>query len=105
MAYHQIHSFAVDKVYGITIKADCVLNQFAVWISCEEEELIAKTYRFNTSVYSLERLVFQTKDRVNNYDLESNGKDGSMSDLPNAGRRAPETKFVITMVKTMDHLK
>lgn len=103
--YHKIHSFAVDKVYGITIKADCVLNQFAVWISCEEEELIAKTYRFNTSVHSLERLVFQTKDRVNNYDLESNGKDGSMSDLPNAGRRAPETKFVITMVKTMDHLK
>lgn len=103
--YNHVGKYAIEKSYAITIKADCVLNTFLVVIACEGREILNKAYKFNTSVHSLERCVLQTKDKINFYDLESNGKDGSMKDLPNSGRRNKETKFYVSMLKTRDHIK
>ncbi|HHX02532.1 MAG TPA: six-hairpin glycosidase [Firmicutes bacterium] len=101
--YNDVGKFALNKAYDLAIQADCVLNQFSVAVECDGELLVNKAYKFNTSVHSLERLVFHTKQRVNYYDLEANGKDGSMPDLPGAGSRNQETKFYIVMVKTDEH--
>lgn len=103
--YNKVSAYGLEKSYAVKIKADCVLNTFDVKISCEGKEILNKTYKFSTSVYSLERFVLQTKDKINFYDLESNGKDGSMKDLPNSGKRLPETKFYVSMVKTTEHIK
>lgn len=103
--YNKMATYDVGECYNVKIKADCVLNEFHVTISCQGQEIVNKVYRFNTSVYSVERFVLQTKDRINFYDLESNGKDGSMRDLPGAGEKQRETKFCITRFKTSEHIK
>lgn len=102
--YNNVGKYDVEKHYTINIKADCILNVFSVGIVCEGKEIIDRKYKFNTSVYSLERFVLQTKDKINVYDLESNGKDGSLNDLPDSGKRNKETKYYVTMLKTMDHI-
>jgi len=103
--YNKAAEYEIDKSYNIKIiNADCVLNTFTVVITCEGEEIYKKTHKFNASVNSLERFVLQTKDKVNIYDLESNGKDGSMKDLPGSGEQQKETRFNILMLKTSDHI-
>jgi len=97
--YSDVGRFELDKAYDVTIKADCVTNQFAVMVACDGDLVVNKTFMFSASVHSLERLVLHTKQRVNHYDLEANGKDGSMPDLPNAGRRLQETRFCAAMVR------
>lgn len=101
--YHDLGRFELGKAYDVTIKADCAANQFTVAAACGGEMLVNKAFMFNASVHALERLVFHTKRRVNYYDLEANGKDGSMPDLPGAGTRRQETRFSIAVVKTADH--
>ncbi|HKM17803.1 MAG TPA: six-hairpin glycosidase [Limnochordia bacterium] len=102
--YNDVGRFALDQVYDLAIKADCALNQFSVAVETNGHRLVDKACKFNASVHSIERLVFHTKQRVNYYDLEANGKDGSMPDLPGAGRRSQETRFCIAMVKTEQSL-
>lgn len=101
--YHDLGRFELGKAYDVTIKADCAANQFTVAAACGGEMLVNKAFMFNASVHALERLVFHTKRRVNYYDLEANGKDGSMPDLPGASTRRQETRFSIAVVKTADH--
>ena len=103
--YQRAAAYELQKCYTIRIEADCVWSIFSVVIQSEGEEILKKEYPFNASVSSLERIVLQTKDKVNFYDLESNGKDGSMTDLPGSGERRKETKFYVSMVKTSEHIK
>lgn len=103
--YNKVQKYELGKSYRLKVKADCLLNTFSALIFCEGKEILNKEYRFNGSVHSLERFVFQTKDKINPYDLESNGKDGSLEDLPNSGERQEETEFCISFFKTFEHIR
>lgn len=102
--YNKVAYYDTNKRYVLHVKADCVLNAFCVRITCHGVEILNNSYKFNLSVDSLERFVLQTKDRVNFYDLESNGKDGSMKDLHNLSTSWKAAEFCITEFRTRDHI-
>lgn len=98
-AYQPAIPYAPGERYTIAVQADCLRHQFTLRIHNEQTMLWEKDYRFSCQVKAICGITYQTKDRVNPYDLESNGKDSSMSDLPDADTPIEKSEFFITSLK------
>ncbi len=91
--YHKACAYEQGIRYRLELKADCGRHNYTLSVSAQGQSLWEGHFRFCCAVDCLTRLVIQTKDRVNSYDLESNGKDGSMKDLPDAGKPSKEKEL------------
>jgi hypothetical protein len=77
-------SYQPGKFYDVQISGDCLTNDSRFTISDSEtgQEIFSAAYKFDQSVHCVERAVFATKRRFTLRDLESNGHNGRIGDLP-----------------------
>lgn len=78
----------------ITIKADCYTNIFDVTLT-QGKESRSKKFRFSNSVYTLERILFASKDILPFNTIEDCGKWGDLGNLENADIKLPESRYYI----------
>lgn len=78
----------------LTIQADCRTNIFTIGFKQGKEQQ-EKKFRFSTSVYSLERILFTSKDMLPFNTVEDCGKWGDLGDLPDADHKLVESRYYI----------
>lgn len=78
----------------ITIAANCYTNIFVVTLT-QKEESRSKKFRFSNSVYTLERILFTSKDILPFNTIEDCGKWGELGNLENADVKLPESRYYI----------
>lgn len=81
--------------YDLTVSYNCVLNRYTAAVSREGSVVCSKELPFAQSTYSAERVLFATKECVNHQDLEANGKDLSLGDLPDSDTRLSLSRMSI----------
>lgn len=78
----------------LSIDANCFTNHFTVTIrQCDSSR--SKSFRFSNSVYTVERILFTTKDSLPFNTIEDCGKWGDLGDLEDADRKLPESCYYV----------
>ncbi len=96
--YDTVWSCRQKEWMDITIKANCLTNQFQVSIK-QGEEVFRKNFRLSLSVYNLERVLFSTKSNLPFNTVEDCGKWGDLGDLADADTKLEESTYYISSVK------
>lgn len=92
--YTSFERFCTEEWLDISIEANCFTNTFRLTLS-EGENTKMGEFRFSNSVYTLERILFTTKDTLPFNTIEDCGKWGDLGDLPNADVKLPESHYYI----------
>ncbi|MGI5898788.1 MAG: hypothetical protein ACOX8S_02570 [Christensenellales bacterium] len=90
-------AYSEGKLYEVMISGDCRMNDSRFTISDGEtgREIFSAAYKFDQSVHSVQRAVFATKRRFTLRDLESNGHDGLIGDLPDSDSQTEKGSYTI----------
>lgn len=99
--YDTVWNYTKDQWMDITIKANCLTNQFVVSIK-QGGEVFEKKFRFSLSVYDLERILFTTKKSLPWNTVEDCGKWGDLGDLENADTRLTESTYYISSLNVTE---
>lgn len=81
----------------IKIEANCFTNNFTLTIT-QNGETSCKEFRFSNSVYTLERILFTTKDTLPFNTIEDCGKWGDLGDLENADVKLAESRYYVDYI-------
>ena len=78
----------------ITIEACCLTNHFTLTLD-QGGESRSKDFRFSNSVYTVERILFTTKETLCFNTIEDCGKWGDLGDLKDADIKLPQSCYYI----------
>lgn len=95
--YSPFGTFSAKEWIALTIEADCYTNIFTLKLEqCKESR--EKSFRFSNSVYTVERILFTSKDILPFNTVEDCGKWGDLGNLEGADEKLPESCFYIDSV-------
>lgn len=78
----------------LTITVNCYTNLYTLTLNqCGASR--SKNFRFNNSVYTVERILFASKDILPFNTIEDCGKWGDLGDLEQADTKLPESHYYI----------
>lgn len=87
-------TFVPGEWIDLTIEANCFTNLFTLTLEqCGASR--TKNFRFSNSVYTVERILFASKDILPFNTIEDCGKWGDLGDLENADVKLPESRYYI----------
>lgn len=92
--YSPFGSYQTKEWLDITITANCLTNIFSVTLKQGLNER-TKNFRFSASVYTVERILFASKDILPFNTVEDCGKWGDLGNLEQADIKLPESHFYI----------
>lgn len=92
--YSPFGSYQPGEWLDITITANCLTNIFTVTLKSGLMER-SKNFRFSESVYTIERILFASKDILPFNTVEDCGKWGDLGNLEQADFKIPESNFYI----------
>ena len=78
----------------LVIEANCYTNIFVITLT-QNGDSRSKKFRFSNSVYTLERILFTSKDILPFNTIEDCGKLGDLGNLENADVKLPESRYYI----------
>lgn len=99
--YSPFGMFQSDEWMELTIEANCFTNIFTLTIE-QNGVSRSKNFRFSNSVYTLERILFTSKDILPFNTIEDCGKWGDLGDLENADIRLPKSCYYIDFLTCSD---
>ncbi len=79
----------------IAITANCLTNTFTITLKQGISER-SKSFRFSASVYTVERILFTSKNILPFNTIEDCGKWGDLGNLENADIKLPKSRFYIS---------
>lgn len=92
--YSPFGTYEKGSWIDISIEADCYTNIFILTLS-QNETTREKKFRFSNSVYTLERILFTSKDHLPFNTIEDCGKWGDLGDLENADIQLPQSCYYV----------
>lgn len=92
--YSPFGTYQPKEWLDVTITANCFTNIFTITLKQGMTER-SKNFRFSTSVYTLERILFTSKDILPFNTVEDCGKWGDLGNLELADQKLPESNFYI----------
>lgn len=98
--YSPFGTYEKGSWMDITIEADCHTNTFILTLS-QNGESRDKKFRFSNSVYTLERILFATKDILPFNTIEDCGKWGDLGNLEHADVKLNESRYYIDSLACM----
>lgn len=87
-------TYEKDQWFELTIEANCFTNLFTVTIN-QNSVNRSKKFRFSNSVYTVERILFASKDILPFNTIEDCGKYGDLGDLEHADIKLPTSHYYI----------
>ena len=99
--YDTVHTVHTEEWLDLTIKANCLTNQFLVSITqgdCSFEQ----KFRFSLSVDDLERILYTTKSSLPFNTVEDCGKYGDLGDLEKADEKLAESTYYISTLEVQE---
>lgn len=87
-------TYEKDQWFELTIEANCFTNLFTVTIN-QNSVNRSKNFRFSNSVYTVERILFASKDILPFNTIEDCGKYGDLGDLEHADLKLPTSHYYI----------
>ena len=92
--YTAFGNYCPGEWMDVKIEANCFTNIFTLTI-IQDDITQTKEFRFSNSVYTVERILFTTKDTLPFNTIEDCGKWGDLGDLPKADVKLPESHYYI----------
>lgn len=92
--YSPYGTYQTGEWMDVTITANCLTNVFTVMLKQGVMER-SKKFRFSESVYTLERILFASKDILPFNTVEDCGKWGDLGNLENADEKLPQGNFYV----------
>lgn len=96
--YGSFASYVPGEWMDVKIEANCFTNSFTLSIT-QNGETQSKEFRFSNSVYTVERILFTTKDNLSFNTVEDCGKWGDLGDLENADVKLKESRYYVDYIK------
>ncbi len=92
--YDEFGTYVQGEWMDITIEACCLTNHFTLTLD-QGGESRSKDFRFSNSVYTVERILFTTKETLCFNTIEDCGKWGDLGDLKDADIKLPQSCYYI----------
>lgn len=92
--YSPFGNYQTKEWINITITINCLTNIFTIKLKQGIAER-TKNFRFSASVYTVERILFASKDILPFNTVEDCGKWGDLGNLESADKKLPESNFYI----------
>lgn len=99
--YDTVHTVNMGEWLDLTIKANCLTNQFLVSIS-QGDKSFEQKFRFSLSVNDLERILYTTKSSLPFNTVEDCGKYGDLGDLEHADEKLQESTYYISTFEVQE---
>ncbi len=99
--YDTVHTVKTESWIDLSIRANCLTNQFQITIS-QDGSTFEKKFRFSLSVDNLERILYTTKSNLPFNTVEDCGKYGDLGDLENADVALPESVYYISTLEVSE---
>ena len=99
--YDTVHTVNMGEWLDLTIKANCLTNQFLVSIS-QGDKSFEQKFRFSLSVDDLERILYTTKSSLPFNTVEDCGKYGDLGDLEHADEKLAESTYYISTLEVQE---
>ena len=99
--YDTVHKVNMGEWLDLTIKANCLTNQFLVSIS-QGDNSFEQKFRFSLSVDDLERILYTTKSSLPFNTVEDCGKYGDLGDLEHADEKLAESLYYISTLEVQE---
>lgn len=95
--YSPFGTYKKSEWLELTITADCLTNIFTIEFKQESEQR-HKKFRFSASVYTIERILFTSKDILPFNTVEDCGKWGDLGNLKDADNKISESRYYIDSI-------
>ena len=99
--YDTVHTVHMEEWLDLTIKANCLTNQFLVSIS-QSGHSFEQKFRFSLSVDDLERILYTTKSSLPFNTVEDCGKYGDLGNLEKADEKLSESTYYISALEVQE---
>lgn len=99
--YDTVYTACMGSWMDITIRANCLTNQFVVSIN-QNGNTFEKKFRFSLSVENLERILYTTKSNLPFNTVEDCGKYGDLGNLENADVELPQSTYYISTLEVQE---
>lgn len=96
--YTLFGTYTKNEWFNIQIEVNCFTNKFTLSID-QNEKNIRKEFNFSNSVYSIERILFTTKNNLPFNTIEDCGKFGDLGDLINSDVKLRKSMYYIDFIK------
>ncbi len=96
--YTPFATYTPGEWMDVQIEANCFTNHFTLSVT-RHGVTDRKEFRFSNSVYTLERILFTTKETLPFNTIEDCGKWGDLGDLENADVKLAESWYYVDFVK------
>ena len=99
--YDTVHTINMEEWLDLTIKANCLTNQFLVSIT-QGDCCFEQKFRFSLSVDDLERVLYTTKSSLPFNTVEDCGKYGDLGNLEKADEKLAESTYYISALEVQE---